>query len=185
MRSYGFDYHQHGMTDVAPQYVPRGSRLRWSGIVNVPFYPAGTSNAIASYLAQRGLTAENIDWQYETIGAFPEMGSLNYRALITFVTPIDWNTVDAFGVVTDSVSKALAQTPTEINGEVLLMPSSVTPTGTPVYPTVPDNTPKYTPPGSSGASTDILDQLSNSLGITKTTVAFAAVALTLLLVLKK
>ena len=190
---YGQDYNRSefsGFGDITKTDIPRGTRLRWSGVISVPFYPSGTNSAINSYLAQRNLSAETIDWEYQGIAPFTfETGIVTYRAYITFVTPIDWNTYDAFGVVTDAVGKATGQTPLDVTGEILLMPSGYNPAKQqPVYPTPPSNVPGGS--GDSGANapdntfSNWLDDLASSFNISSSTLQTVLIGgLALLIVL--
>lgn len=187
MKTYGFDYHQHGMTDTESGFLPRGSRVRWIGQILSSFFDADRlRTVIGDELVKAGLTPESVDVYRDSVAwlAAKEV----FDVVINVVIPFDWNQTDASQRITAAVQFAAQQVPQNLSFVVLLRPTGTDATGQPIYPAAPTNIPSgYNPPGNTGndSGNNFLDDLSEQLGITKTAIAFGAVALTLLLVLKK
>lgn len=167
MKTYGAGFNHQGMSD-AGGFLPRGSRLRWSGLVSEGFISGyWTESQIRQNLERRGLTVEDIASNYESIGwdAVPL-----FRLFITVVTPVDWNETDAFSVITNEVKAGAGVAPASIRQEVLFAPYAQTAAGQPIYAQAPNA------PGGEAFGAGILDTLSKALGVTQSTAQLILIA---------
>lgn len=167
MKTYGAGYNHQGMANTSG-YLPRGSRLRWSGLVSEGFISGyWTESQIRQNLERRGFAVEDIQSNYDSVGwdAIPQ-----FRLFITVVTPVDWNEADAFGVITNEVAAAAGSQPGAVQSEVLLVPYGQTPAGQPVYAQAP------AAPGGQPFGAGILDAISKALGVTQSTAQLILIA---------
>ena len=123
-------------------YLVRGSRILWTGVVpgtvlpeGLNFLGPGLQNDLQASLQAQGFGDITLDWHIESLGWVVA----NYRIIVYATTPIDFNdSKDAFSVINGEVWRIYGAQPQNVTQQILNSPKPDS-SGVPRYTSAPAN----------------------------------------------